>query len=274
MCMQGIDASDSRSHGNLRSNRNPSISISWSRSLSKKSVYSLLRPDLTWRLFRQNALQRAPVHVETARRFRDIAAAKLVNPLNMLPPHPVGRHWIFWEFGRIVAGGHESIENFVGIDWLGQIIESPELYGGHGGSDIAIAGQDDAPRVRTLRLQFADHIEPVAVGKPHVDDREGGRAFADCRETFGDRVRGGHGEAARLHAAAKARQEGIIVVDDQERAIWTETALHTLIFARVSRLDRLGGGVFHWQSPRLNHFQDKTRQSKRESPNPSRLPGP
>src|ERR1700732_5430805 len=130
MCMQGIDASDSRSHGNLRSNRNPSISISWSRSLSKKSVYSLLRPVLTWRLFRQNALQRAPVHVETARRLRDIAAAKLVNPLNMLPPHPVGRHWILRKFGLVVAGGPESIENFVGIDRVCPIIHRPPLFSG------------------------------------------------------------------------------------------------------------------------------------------------
>src|SRR5580704_575374 len=183
----------------------------------------------------------------------------------MLPPHPVGQHWIFREFGLVVAGGHESIENFVGIDWLGQIIESPKLYGGHGGNDIAIAGQDDAPCVRALRLQFANHIEPVAVGKPHVDHRERGRAFAYCRETFGDRVRGGHGEAARLHAAAKACQESIIVVDDQERVIWPESAVHTLIFAWHSRLDRLGGSVFHCQWPRLNQLQDKTRQNKRES---------
>src|SRR5262249_36581992 len=43
----------------------------------------------------QNALQRAAVHVEAARRLGDVAPAKLVDALDVLPTHPIGRHRIF-----------------------------------------------------------------------------------------------------------------------------------------------------------------------------------
>ena len=51
---------------------------------------------LTLALFRgalgEDALQRAAVHVEAARGLRDIAIAKLVDALDVLPAHAVGRH--------------------------------------------------------------------------------------------------------------------------------------------------------------------------------------
>ncbi len=99
-------------------------------------------------LFRQNALQRAPVHAEPSRRLRNIAIAKLVNPLNMLPAHPVRRHRIFRELGLIMRLGHESVKNLLGGGRLGQVIEGAEFHGGHRGCNITIARQNNAPCIR------------------------------------------------------------------------------------------------------------------------------
>ena len=115
---------------------------------------------------------------------------------------------------------------------------------------------------------------PIAVGKPHVDDREGGSTFADCRETFGDRMRGGHGKAARPHAAAKAREEEVLSSSTiKRRAIWPRNRpAHLDLRSGFHAVTELGGGVFIANRLSLNHFQDKTRQSKKRSTNLSRFP--
>src|SRR5579884_631889 len=79
------------------------------------------------RLLGQNALECAPVHIEAARGLRDIAAANLVNPLDMLPPHAVGGHRIFRQLWLVLARCHQSIEDLIGIGGLCQIIEGSEL---------------------------------------------------------------------------------------------------------------------------------------------------
>src|SRR5260221_3942515 len=44
------------------------------------------------RVFRQDALQGAPMHAQAAGGFRDIAIALLIDPLDMFPAHAIGRH--------------------------------------------------------------------------------------------------------------------------------------------------------------------------------------
>ncbi len=56
--------------------------------------------------FRQNALQRAPVHVETSGRLGNVATAEFVDALDMLPPHTIGRHRVFRHLGLVVPQGH------------------------------------------------------------------------------------------------------------------------------------------------------------------------
>src|SRR5436309_12243367 len=58
-----------------------------------------LRPRMTKpisarRALGEDALQRAAMHVQPARGLRDVAVAHLVNALDMLPAHAVGRHRI------------------------------------------------------------------------------------------------------------------------------------------------------------------------------------
>src|SRR3569623_2188254 len=46
----------------------------------------------------QDALKRAAMHVQPPCRLRDVAVAHLINALDVLPPHPVGRHRVLRQF--------------------------------------------------------------------------------------------------------------------------------------------------------------------------------
>jgi hypothetical protein len=52
----------------------------------------------------EDPLQGAAMHLEPVRRLGDIAFAKLVDPLNVLPTHPVRRHRIFRRPSFSIAG--------------------------------------------------------------------------------------------------------------------------------------------------------------------------
>src|SRR5215208_7537097 len=99
--------------------------------------------DLLGRALAQYSLQRAPVHVEPARGFRDVAAAQLVDSLNVLPTHPVGRHRIVRRYGGIAFDREQCRYHVVGIDWLGEIINGTKLHRIHRGRDIAVTGEDE-----------------------------------------------------------------------------------------------------------------------------------
>ena len=53
--------------------------------VSVRAIGRLLR-----RTLGQDALERAAMHVEAARGLRDVAAAELVDALDVLPTHPIG----------------------------------------------------------------------------------------------------------------------------------------------------------------------------------------
>ena len=50
----------------------------------------------------EDALQRAAVHVEAPRRLRHVAVAQLVDALDVLPAHAVGRHRVLRRLGALV----------------------------------------------------------------------------------------------------------------------------------------------------------------------------
>jgi len=99
-----------------------------------------------WRALGENALQCAAVHVQPAGGFRDIMIAQLEDALDMLPADPVSRHRIFRR-GRLVAWRQKRLDHIIGIGRLGQIVDRAGLHRGHGGGDIAIAGQHDGPAI-------------------------------------------------------------------------------------------------------------------------------
>ena len=75
------------------------------------------------RALRQNALQGAPVHVEPAGRLGDIAAAELVDALDVLPAHPIGRHRIFRRIGSAALEREQRRDYVVGVHRLGEIVD-------------------------------------------------------------------------------------------------------------------------------------------------------
>src|SRR5579863_3529450 len=164
----------------------------------------------------ENALQSAPVHRELARGFRDIAIAGLVDALNMLPADAIGGHRMLGALRTIAAGRHQRGENLVGVDRLGEIVESAELDRRDGGCDRAVARQYDGARVRPRRLEFAHDVEAAAVAKAKVDDRKGRRVIGDRRETFADAARKNRRKPPALHRSRQPRGERLIVIDDQQ----------------------------------------------------------
>src|ERR671912_2745769 len=69
----------------------------------------------------EDPLQGAPMHVETARRLRDVAVALLEDALDVLPAHAVGRHRILRRRRHVMAARAQSRLDGVGIGRLRQI---------------------------------------------------------------------------------------------------------------------------------------------------------
>src|SRR6266436_4660901 len=49
----------------------------------------------------QDALQGTAMHVQPTCRFRNVAVAHLIDALDVLPAHAIGRHWIVRQFGLL-----------------------------------------------------------------------------------------------------------------------------------------------------------------------------
>src|SRR6516162_9825234 len=177
------------------------------------------RGGLARRALGKDPLQGAAVHVEPPRRLGDVAIAHLIDALDMLPAHAVGRHRVLRRLGFHGAGRKQGGDDVVGIGGLCQIVDGPHLDRRHCGCDVAVAGQDDGARLGAFFLQRRHHVEPVAVAKPQIDHRESRRALADLRQPLGDAVTGGHGKAARLHRARKPFEERLVIFHDQKRAV-------------------------------------------------------
>ena len=107
----------------------------------------------------QDALQRAAVHVEPARRLRDVAVAHFIDALDVLPAHAIRRHRVLRWLGFLRTGRQQRCDNVVGVGRLGQVIDRAHLHRGHGGGDIAIAGEHNGACVRPLALQGRDDVE-------------------------------------------------------------------------------------------------------------------
>ena len=147
----------------------------------------------------QNALQRAPMHVEAACRLRNIVAAQFVNTLNMLPAHTVGRHWIL---GRLRLGSwlrHQRRQNVVGVGGFGQIVNGAVFYRGHRGGNISKAGKHHDTAVGTHDMQRLHHVEPIAIVQLEIDHGIGGRCLFGSGFALGHALGDGDCEAARLH---------------------------------------------------------------------------
>ena len=119
-------------------------------------------------------------------------------------------------------------DDVVGVDRLGQVVDRAELHRVHRGGDVAVAGEDDAARVRAPALERGYHVEPVAVAEPHVDDGESGRRFLDLQQAVGDRFGGRDGKAALFERLGEPLQERMVVFDDQQAIVRRECSVSPL----------------------------------------------
>ena len=93
------------------------------------------------------------MHVEAARGLRDIAAAELVDALDVLPAHAIGRHRIFRWLDLAAVEGEQRRDHVVGVHRLREIIDRAELHRVHRGRDIAVAGENDGAGVGAAALE-------------------------------------------------------------------------------------------------------------------------
>src|SRR5580693_4227837 len=97
------------------------------------SVAPAIGESLFRRAFGENPLQRAPMHVEAARGFRNVTTAQFVNALDVFPTHAIGGHWIFRRLDLSIVDSQQRGGDVIGVDRLRQIINGAELDGILGG---------------------------------------------------------------------------------------------------------------------------------------------
>ena len=105
------------------------------------------------------------MHVEAARRFRDVVIAQLVDALDVFPPDPVGRHGIFRWFGTVGTTRQQGIHNVVNVGGLGQVVDGPRFHGGYRGGDCAVARKDHCVRVFPDAVESLNNIKAGTVLK-------------------------------------------------------------------------------------------------------------
>ena len=93
------------------------------------------------------------MHAETARSLRHVAAVHFIDVLDMLPAHAIRRHGMLWWLGLATLRRKQSRYDVVRVRRFDQIVHGAELYCADGGSDIAIARQNDSACIGPLLLE-------------------------------------------------------------------------------------------------------------------------
>ncbi len=170
------------------------------------------------------------MHVEAASGFRDVAVAKLIDALNMLPTHAVRRHGVLGRIGLVAFLGEKSRLDRVGVGRLCQIIDSAELHRGNSGRDISVTRQHDNARFRPCVLHGGDDIKAVAVFEPKIDDSKARLFGTGLFLALFHGARNRHVKAARFHGAGKPRQERDVVIDEQECPVFRDKGCRAVVY--------------------------------------------
>src|SRR3954454_7189011 len=105
------------------------LSRSWTVISASASVFA-------GRVLAEDALQGAPMHVETARRLRNVAVALLEDALDVLPAHAVGRHRVAGRRRQLAAMRGQRLLDGVGVGRLGEVVDGAFLHCGDGGGNV------------------------------------------------------------------------------------------------------------------------------------------
>ena len=164
------------------------------------------------------------MHIEAAGRFRNIAVAQLVNALDVLPPHAVGRHWSFGRRRFGPATGKERGLDGVRIGRLGQVVHGTGLHGRDRGCDVPITREHDDTHIIAQVSQDGHDVKPVAVIEAHVEDGIGRRMIRRQSDRLRDGGRRADRKTPLLHRPPKAVQERQIVIDKEKRTVQRRAA--------------------------------------------------
>ena len=170
------------------------------------------------------------MHLQAAGGLRHVAAALLINPLNMFPPHPIGWHWIFRRRRQATIGGvQQGGRDGVGVGRLGQVIDRAGFDGGDRGGDIAVTGQQNDARVLAGVTQGGDHVEPATVGQAHVQYGVGRRRLLGEGYAFGHGFGGDHLEATAFHGARQTVPQRCVIIEYEQALRPVRQILHSVL---------------------------------------------
>ena len=159
------------------------------------------------------------MHVQPARRLRHVPVAQLVDPLDVLPPHPVGRHRVLGRRRKLVPLAQQRRDHLVRVGGLREVVDRAHLHRRHGRRDRTVPGQDDHTAVLAPATDRLDHVEAIAVPEPQVDHGEGRRTLFCDPSPVVDAFRRLDRESALLHRPRKTSAECLVVVDDQKGVV-------------------------------------------------------
>ncbi len=108
------------------------------------------------------------MHVESARSLRYVAAACLVDVLDVLPAYAICRHGMLRRLGLATLRREQRGDDVVRIRRFGEIVDGAELHCTDGGSDIAVARQNDRARIGPLLLERRNDVQAAPIIESHV----------------------------------------------------------------------------------------------------------
>ena len=114
------------------------------RIASAAELFTLREPQVPLsNLSGQNPLQCPPMHIEAARGLRHVAAAGLMNLLDVLQAHISRRHGMLWHLSFAAQWRKQRGDNVIRIHRFREIVDGAEFYCLDGSRDIAVAGHND-----------------------------------------------------------------------------------------------------------------------------------
>ena len=179
------------------------------------------------------------MHRQPPRGFRDVPIALLIDPLDMLPPDPVGTHRVLRRRRKLPAPAQKRRRDIIRIGRLRQIIRRPDLHRRHRRRDRPVSGQHDDPRILPPLPQRLDHVKPVPILQTQINDGISRRIGLRRDDARLDTFRSRHREPALFHRPLQPAKERLVVIDQKKRIVRADLALRTLAHANATSIHRL-----------------------------------
>jgi hypothetical protein len=136
--------------------------------------------------------------------------------MDVLPAHAISRHGTRRRLGYAAPGREQRGDDVIGVGRLQEVVDGAKFHRLDGGSDIALASQNDRARVGSLLFEERNNVQAAAVMQSQVDHSIFWRAQLNLAESIGNRRGGYHRKALGFHRARQGLHHRIIVFDNHQ----------------------------------------------------------